>query len=349
MIFSARRGPVSAGTAVAASIAIIAGAGTSAAATIRVGPGQAFAAPSAAIATAAPGDTVLIAPGEYYDCAVVHANNVTIAGDGEGVVLTDTTCQGKAILVTTGHDITVRGLMLRRARVPDQNGAGIRAEGDNLTIDHVSFVDNEDGILAADTPASTIRILDSEFVHNGRCPLQCAHAVYVGALALLDIERTRFSDTQQGHDIKSRATRTVLLGNTISDGPTGTSSYLVELPDGGDLVMHDNTLEKGARSGSMLTAIMIGSERAGPSDARQVITGNRFINDTGARPAFVLNWGSASPDVTDNVLPDDVTGLSSRGSLLHWIHYRLYEAKVFVLSVVGFAKRAAHKVLAMIV
>ncbi len=324
-------------------------ANAASAATIRVGPGQPFAAPSAAIATAAPGDTVLIAPGEYYDCAVVHVSNVTIAGDGPGVVLTDTTCQGKAILVTAGHDITVRGLMLRRARVPDQNGAGIRAEGDNLTIDHVSFVDNEDGILAADAPASTIRILDSEFVHNGRCPVQCAHAVYVGALALLDIERTRFLDTQQGHDIKSRATRTVLLGNTISDGPTGTSSYLVELPDGGDLVMHDNTLEKGARSSSMLTAVMIGTERAGPSDTSQVITHNRFVNDTGERPAFVLNWGGASPDVSDNVLPADITALSSRGSLLHRIHFRLYEAKVFVLKVVGFAKRAAHKVFAMIV
>ena len=46
------------------------------------------------------------------------------------------------------------------------------------------------------------------------------------------MEDSHFSDTHEGHHIKSRALRTVLRGNDISDGPTGNSSYLVDVPNG---------------------------------------------------------------------------------------------------------------------
>jgi hypothetical protein len=117
--------------------------------TLHVGPGQTYATPSAAIADASDGDTILIAPGQYFDCATVPQNHLTIAGVGDAasVVLTDKTCQGKALLVTTGTNITVRNLTLTRARVPDGNGAGIRVEGPDLTVDGVDFINNQDGIL----------------------------------------------------------------------------------------------------------------------------------------------------------------------------------------------------------
>src|SRR4051794_14100096 len=95
-------------------------------AALRVGPGQTYATPSAAVAAARDGDTVEILPGTYYDCAVVRQNKLTIQGAGPDAILTDTTCQGKALLVIDGSDVTVRGLTLQRARVPDGNGAGIR-------------------------------------------------------------------------------------------------------------------------------------------------------------------------------------------------------------------------------
>src|SRR5487761_2787938 len=118
------------------------------AATLDVGPGKTYSSPSKAIAAAHDGDTVLIAPGTYFDCAFVHQNNLTIAGSGPNAaaVLTDKACAGKALLVIDGNDVTVRNLTLTRIRVPDGNGAGIRAEGGNLTVDHVSFINNQDGI-----------------------------------------------------------------------------------------------------------------------------------------------------------------------------------------------------------
>ena len=63
------------------------------------------------------------------------------------MVFTDLTCGGKALLITNGNNITIRNMTLQRARVPDHNGAGIRAQGGDLTIENVHFNNNEDGIL----------------------------------------------------------------------------------------------------------------------------------------------------------------------------------------------------------
>ena len=236
--------------------------GTAWAKTLEVGPGQEFKAPSEAIAAAADGDVVEISPVKegYFDCAVLQANHLTVEGKGPDVVLTDKTCGGKAIFVTTGNDITIRNITFTRARVPDGNGAGIRAEGSNLTVEKSRFINNENGILAADAPDSTIRILDSEFTRNGKCQNACAHGIYIGEIALLHIEGTKFFDTRDGHHIKSRAARTELIGDDIEDGPDGTSSYLVDISNGGTLIMQNNILEKGRNSTNHSAAVVIGAE-----------------------------------------------------------------------------------------
>jgi pectate lyase len=136
---------------------------------LNVGPTRDLKLPSQAITRASPGETILIDPGIYTDCAIVKASNITIAGSGAGVVLTDKTCGGKAILVTRGDSITIRNLTLQHARVPDGNGAGIRSEGLHLMVDGVRFLDNETGILAGAKSGATIRVLNSNFERNGTC------------------------------------------------------------------------------------------------------------------------------------------------------------------------------------
>ena len=54
--------------------------------------------PSQAALIARDGDTVLIDPGDYNDCAVWRANHLTIAARGPGVVFLGKTCQGKGDL-----------------------------------------------------------------------------------------------------------------------------------------------------------------------------------------------------------------------------------------------------------
>ena len=99
-----RRRQASASSALAFLFLLTACTGSGASArTLTVGPGREFSTPSAAIASAADGDIVMIDPGQYFDCAVVKASHLTIEGAGPGVVLTDKTCQGKAILVVSSY------------------------------------------------------------------------------------------------------------------------------------------------------------------------------------------------------------------------------------------------------
>lgn len=284
--------------------------------TLEVGVGLEFPAPSAAARVAVEGDTIEIAPGEYYDCAVWGANNLTIVGKGDGATITDTTCQGKALFVIAGHDVTIRNLTFARARVPDGNGAGIRAEGKNLTIENSRFINNENGILASDSPDGTIRIRDSEFFQNGKCDLRCAHGVYVNRLALLRIEKSKFSETRAGDAIKSGALRTELVSNVIEDGKDGTGAYLVEIPNGGSLVMDDNSLEKVSPTVGA-AAVMLGSGALIQPSAELRFTHNRLIDDGAGMSAFVLNWSDGDPVFASNTIPAGVEEATGRGAWWH--------------------------------
>ena len=283
--------------------------------TLLVGPDQELKAPSAAAAAADDGDTIEIAPGEYFDCAVWKANHLTIESKGAGAVITDVSCEGKALFVTRGSDITIRNLTLTRARVPDENGAGIRAEGDNLRVEGTRFVNNENGILASDAPESKIIIIDSEFTANGKCRNNCAHGLYVGRIALLRVEHSKFMGTKDGHHIKSRALRTELIGDDIEDGPIGTSSYLVEIPNGGTLIMENNVLEKGPKCSNHSAAVVIGAEGVTQRTAELSIRGNKFTNDQTIETIFVRNLTATEALLAGNTFKGKVVPLSGDGTV----------------------------------
>ncbi len=57
----------------------------------------------------------------------------------------------------------VENIEFSGATVPDQNGAGIRQQGDNLTVRHCYFHGNEDGILGGGGVASEVLIEYSEY------------------------------------------------------------------------------------------------------------------------------------------------------------------------------------------
>jgi hypothetical protein len=251
------------------------------AATLEVGADKQYKMPSEAIAKAGDGDTILIQPGEYFDCAVVKQDKLIIQGvkpDGSAI-MTDKGCAGKGLLVTAGNDITVRNLTLTRVRVQDQNGAGIRAEGTNLLVDNVKFINNQNGILAAPNLDSTITIRNSEFAKNGGCNPSCTHGIYVNQLKLLHVENSKFWEHKIAHHIKSRALRTEVIGCDIRDNVVGTSSYLIEVPNGGNLVARNNTLQKGPKSDNHTAAIMIGNEGVTQPTREILIENNTFTND----------------------------------------------------------------------
>ncbi len=280
-----------------------------AARTLMVGPGQPYSVPSAAVAAAHAGDTISIAAGTYSDCSSIWINNLTIAGAGGALTkIGGTSCDGKGVLVVYGNNITVRDLTLQNASVPDQNGAGLRAEGTNLVVARVHFIHNQDGILADGVTGSTIMVRDSLFVDNGYCGSSgqnCAHALYANGVAKLTVEHSTFRDTQTGHNIKSRAAITEVLDNTIDDGPKGTSSYLIDAPNGGALTVQGNHMEKGPLSGNPV-AISIGEEGVTWPAAPLLITDNVFRNDFGSA-TFVSNTTSVSAKLVGNTMEGNHT------------------------------------------
>jgi hypothetical protein len=283
-------------------------------ATLEVGPSKTYKNPSAAAAIAKNGDHIQIERGEYFDCAVWNADNLVIEGIEPGVVITDKTCMGKGLFVIEGNNTTVRNLTLTRSRVPDMNGAGIRLDNGSLTVDSVKFIDNQNGILGG-VPGTTVTIRNSDFDRNGTCAAACAHGIYIGAVDMLRVENSRFSNTRQGHSIKSRALRTEVIGSTIVDGPEGTSSYLIEAPNGGALIVRDNTLEKGPKSENHKAAIAIGAEGVTRPTPEITVMNNNFRNDGNYETALVWNLTATPARLKGNKLTGSVIPLNGDGSV----------------------------------
>ena len=301
--------------------------------TLQVGPGREFKVPSAAARVAQDGDRVVIDAGEYYDCAFWRANGLTIEAadpaDPRGVVLTDKACGGKASFVLSGSDTILRGLTFTRIRVPDGNGAGIRAEGRNLVIERCAFTNNQTAILSLDYPSGHMIIRDSSFSANGACDDgECLGTLYIGRLARLRVERSSFrnprgsqsgdGEPRAGAHIRSNASSVELIGNRIEDGD-GASSALVIYPAHGSLLMSGNILEKGPRTTNARAAIFTGSGW-GHADSL-VFRHNTLINHTGHSTTFLLNWTDASPVLDSNKISAEDTDLSSRGLWWHRVRF----------------------------
>lgn len=296
------------------SFMVVALASGAQARTLEVGETKPFKMPSAAASAAQDGDRIAIYPGEYFDCAVWKANNLVVEGvaSPEQVVITDKSCQGKALFITAGNGITIRNLTLTRARVPDDNGAGIRAEGRNLVVERVRFINNQNGIMSGTAGGSMI-IRNSVFEGNGACLSSCAHGVYVDALDLLRIEGSQFIGTKRGHHIKSRALRTEVIGCTIKDGPEGTASYAIEIPNGGSVVIRGNTIEKGPKAENHSGAIVIGAEGVTRPTPEITIEDNTFRNDGDWDTAFVNNLTATEAILRGNKLSGQVQPLRGDG------------------------------------
>src|SRR5467141_3028688 len=295
-------------------LAGIAIAGPSCGDTLKVGTNQTYKAPSGAAAVAKNGDQIEIEPGQYFDCAVWNSDNLVIEGTGPGVVITDKTCMGKGLFVIEGNNTTVRNLTLTRARVPDMNGAGIRLDKGSLTVDTVKFIDNQNGLFGG-APGTTVTIRNSDFDRNGTCAAACAHGIYLENIDFLRVESSRFSNTRQAHSIKSRAKRTEVIGCNIADGPDGTSSYLIEAPNGGALIVRNNTLEKGPKSENHKAAIAIGAEGVTHPTPEITITNNNLRNDGNYETALVWNLTATRAILKGNKLAGSVIPLDGDGTV----------------------------------
>jgi hypothetical protein len=301
-------------TVIGASLAmtVLAWLGCANAAVLTVGGNETYKTIQAAVNAAHDGDTINIRSG-VYGCASVGLSGLTIQGVGDGPAkISGEVCQGKGLLVVSGTNTTISNLQFTNAKSSAGNGAGILMQGTNLTVLNSRFYNNQNGILSDFNTKSTITVKNSVFGGNGTCvgSAGCAHAIYAGHIGTLDVEKSTFADTQAGHAIKSRANNTIVIGNKITDGPTGTSSYLIDVPNGGAVTITGNYFEKGPRSSNSTAAIIMGEEGASNPAGAMLIANNTFQNDFSKTHEFIWNRsGNANLIVEGNVLSGNTTVL----------------------------------------
>ncbi len=292
--------------AVAAALTVsgaLAGAQPASARILRVGPGQRFSRPCAAIARARPGDTIQIdARGNRFyrgDVCVWSTNRLTIVGvhgrahiDAAGA-----NSEGKASWVIAGNDTTIENVELSGARVPDNNGAGIRQEGAGLTLRHCLFDHNQEGILAGDNPASDIVIDSSVFRDNGAGD-GFSHNMYINHVRSFTLRDSYSTSARVGHLVKSRAARNYILYDRLT-GERGTDSYELDLPNGGLSYVIGTVLQQGpdTQNPNMLA---YGEEGALQPDSHLYVVGDTFVNDLHRGAAMLIGPDVHAPLLAEN-------------------------------------------------
>lgn len=276
-------------------------------ATITVGPGKQFTTVGDALRSPLnDGDVIEVQAGTYTnDWAPNIQKSVTIKGVGgmARMVATQSPPNGKANFVVGPANVNVRfeNIEFTGNRVSAQNGAGIRYEGGNLTIEKCYFHNNENGILGADAPDGTVTINLSEFAANGVASgsrAGYAHGVYLNALRHLTITNSWFHDTKNGHHIKSRASRTTIVSNRLDDG-SGTASYNIDMPNGGVGLVEKNNIVQGANT-SNSALIHYGGEAPAPAGSSLKVNENALQSHRAGPAIGVLNETGVVAEVTNN-------------------------------------------------
>lgn len=255
----------------------------------KVGSTQTYTAPSQVASLVTHGDTIEIDPETYLgDVASWYANNLYFKGIGGNYAQLNAngnSAEQKAIWVIKGNNCVIENIEFLNCTVPDQNGAGIRQEGQNLLIKHCYFHHNEMGILAGDKQNSNITIEYSEFGHNGYGD-GYSHNVYINHIDTLIFRYNYSHNPIVGHTLKTRARHNYILYNRITE-ENGNGSYTIDVPNGGETLVIGNLIEQGANSENS-TIIEYGAEGFSNAIANFVVVNNTIVNNRPSGTFFYI-------------------------------------------------------------
>jgi hypothetical protein len=279
---------------------------------LTVGPGKEYQTIAAAVQAAANGDLILVQPGTYTNDFADISRSVTIAGAG-GLVTIDAAeapPNEKGIFVIDAS-VQIDNVVFEGAAIPVSeggNGAGIRYQGGAMVLHNDAFIGNQNGILAAavdNLPVNTITITGCTFDNNGNSTGPDAgftHNCYISTgVTTLTATHDVFERANVGHELKSRAQTNIITNNIFYDGPTGTASYSIDLPDGGRDTVSGNIIEKGPEAEND-AIIHFGGEGIPYAGSTLSITGNTIINDLGANAVLLLNQTTIAASIMHNTL-----------------------------------------------
>jgi len=281
-------------------LAVLACLSAAPAATLRVGPGQTYARPCLAFASAKDGDTIEIDAGGDYsgDVCSFAASNLLIRGvNGRPRIdAAGRAAAGKGVWVVQGNNNIVDNVEILGATVPDRNGAAIRFEGVNLTLRRVYFHHNENGMLTVGR-GGDILIEYSEFDLNGDGS-GSTHNLYVNYEHRLTVRFSYFHRAHIGNVIKSRAAENYFFYNRFAS-EDGTSSWEVDLPNGGTAVLVGNVIQQGPLTDNInLVSYLVEGAKTGYSNVL-LVSHNTLINEgpaeaEGTPSAFIYAPAGAS-------------------------------------------------------
>lgn len=259
------------------------------AAELTVGSGKMYAKPSLAAAAAHDGDTISIDAGTYTGdvCAWTQSNLVLRGVGGRAhLAAAGAYAQGKGTWVLAGSNTTVENIEFSGSAVPDWNGAGIRLDGAGLTVRNCYFHDNENGILTSAGTTSDVLIEHSEFASNGHGD-GYSHNLYIGNIRSLVFRYNYSHHAKIGHNLKSRARSNTLIGNRLMDEASGTSSYVVDIPNGGLTFLIGNLIQQGPATSNHSAIIRYGEEGGSNPLQHLYVINNTIVNDYAGSTSFL--------------------------------------------------------------
>lgn len=287
----------------------------------QVGPQRTFKTPSEVASLVSDGDIVEIDAGLYSnDVAVWRKHNLTIRGAGGRAHIKTRMnhAEGKGIWVIKGNNTIVENIEFSGARVPDQNGAGIRLEGANLTVYNCYFHDNENGILAGENLNSDILIENSEFSNNGYGD-GYTHNIYVGEIRNFTMRFSYSHHAIIGHQIKSRAHNNYILYNRLMDERSGTSSYIIDLSNGGNSYVIGNLLQQGPNTDNS-TILSYAMENPVHQDSKLFVINNTFVNDNNKGYFIRVGKNAQKAKIINNLFVKKGTLVAGPSELINNLH-----------------------------
>lgn len=261
--------------------------------------------------------TILIAPGVYHQCAVQQRGDVTFKASVPGKAILDgTACEGKAALVLRGRSTTVDGIVFRNIAVRDGNGAGIRSEDGDLTIENAMFLDSQEGILGNVSGGQRITIDHSTFAGLGTCEGAggCAHSIYLQNGGSVTVTNSRFERGQGGHYVKLRSPDVTITGNSFDDSHGHATNYMIDLSNGGTGTISGNTFVQGKdkENWSAFIAVAAEGQKFSSNGLRVVDNIASLAPGIDRSPVFVADYTGDTLTVADNRLGKSVRRFEKR-------------------------------------
>ena len=271
----------------------------------QVGPSFIYKKPSDIARIAKHGSIIEIEAGVYpEDVAVWRQSNITIRGIGGLAHLqaNGKVAEAKAIWVIKGNNVVIENIEFSGARARYKNGAGIRMAGTNLTLRHCHFHDNEMGILTGNNLASEIIIENSEFNNNivdYKRHQKLGHNIYIGEIAKFTLTGSYIHDAEIGHNVKSRARENYILYNRMTDEKLG-SSYLLDLPNGGDAFIIGNIFHQNPLNDNYTLVAFAAERNREDATSSLYVVNNTFVNSA-QDSIFITNHSVGLTTVVNNL------------------------------------------------